>query len=269
MPCVLPCYLRPGGGVAPAPRHPRHSLCLSLSLSLPSQPCQCPNTPPLRACARFLNATFGVAPRVAWQVDPFGHSATQAALLSAAAGFEALLFGRADYQVGRRAAACVRACMARRAARYADSVVLWRREVCTQLQTSRCGAVRTAHGVECMQLPLAHAAWPAHARTRACSPLAPPTWPPIPGHGPARVAPPAGAAVAAVALMGRGRAGAARGCAHAVRVCTGTCLHAAACRRPHHKPRARRTHNVTCRLLCPAGVAAQLPQRQLRTAAWL
>jgi len=48
---------------------------------------------------RFLNATFGINPKVAWQIDPFGHSATQAALLSAAAGFEALFFGRADYQV--------------------------------------------------------------------------------------------------------------------------------------------------------------------------
>jgi hypothetical protein len=49
---------------------------------------------------RFLNSTFGFVPTVAWQIDPFGHSATQAALLSAAAGYEALFFGRADYQVG-------------------------------------------------------------------------------------------------------------------------------------------------------------------------
>jgi hypothetical protein len=48
---------------------------------------------------RFLNKTFGVTPRVAWQIDPFGHSSTQAALMSAAAGYEALFFGRADYQV--------------------------------------------------------------------------------------------------------------------------------------------------------------------------
>ncbi|KAF6264318.1 hypothetical protein COO60DRAFT_1634484 [Scenedesmus sp. NREL 46B-D3] len=47
---------------------------------------------------RFLNSTFGFVPKVAWQIDPFGHSATQAALLSAAAGYEALFFGRADYQ---------------------------------------------------------------------------------------------------------------------------------------------------------------------------
>jgi hypothetical protein len=54
---------------------------------------------PLHRVCRFLNSTFGFAPKVAWQIDPFGHSATQAALLSAAAGYEALFFGRADYQV--------------------------------------------------------------------------------------------------------------------------------------------------------------------------
>jgi len=32
------------------------------------------------------------------QIDPFGHSATQAALLSAEVGFDALYFGRIDYQ---------------------------------------------------------------------------------------------------------------------------------------------------------------------------
>ena len=37
-------------------------------------------------------------PTVGWQLDPFGHSATQAALLSAEAGFDALFFGRIDYQ---------------------------------------------------------------------------------------------------------------------------------------------------------------------------
>eukprot|EP00878_Enallax_costatus_P021386 GHUV01022636.1.p1 GENE.GHUV01022636.1~~GHUV01022636.1.p1 ORF type:complete len:359 (+),score=25.23 GHUV01022636.1:102-1079(+) len=47
---------------------------------------------------RFLNRTFGITPKTAWQIDPFGHSATQASLLLAAAGFEALFFGRADYQ---------------------------------------------------------------------------------------------------------------------------------------------------------------------------
>ena len=36
-------------------------------------------------------------PRVAWQIDEFGHSATQASL-SAQAGYDSLFFGRADYQ---------------------------------------------------------------------------------------------------------------------------------------------------------------------------
>jgi hypothetical protein len=56
----------------------------------------------LLCVCRFLNSTFGFIPKVAWQIDPFGHSATQAALLSAAAGYEALFFGRADYQVGAK-----------------------------------------------------------------------------------------------------------------------------------------------------------------------
>jgi alpha-mannosidase len=48
----------------------------------------------------FLAATFGPAalPTVGWQIDPFGHSATQAGLLTGALGFDALFFGRADYQ---------------------------------------------------------------------------------------------------------------------------------------------------------------------------
>ncbi|KAL4437798.1 hypothetical protein ABPG77_005710 [Micractinium sp. CCAP 211/92] len=47
---------------------------------------------------RFLQQTFGAIPRVGWQIDPFGHSSTQAGLLSAQVGFDALFFGRADYQ---------------------------------------------------------------------------------------------------------------------------------------------------------------------------
>eukprot|EP00667_Euglena_gracilis_P001573 EG_transcript_1573 len=47
---------------------------------------------------RFLEEQFGIAPTVGWQLDPFGHSATQAALLSAEMGFSALFFGRIDYQ---------------------------------------------------------------------------------------------------------------------------------------------------------------------------
>jgi alpha-mannosidase len=37
--------------------------------------------------------------QVGWQLDPFGHSATQAALLGAEIGMDALFFGRIDYQV--------------------------------------------------------------------------------------------------------------------------------------------------------------------------
>jgi alpha-mannosidase len=47
---------------------------------------------------QFLLRNFGVAPRVTWQIDPFGHSNTQAWLLGAEAGFEGLFFGRMDYQ---------------------------------------------------------------------------------------------------------------------------------------------------------------------------
>ena len=56
---------------------------------------------------QFIRDQFGpqYIPHVGWQIDPFGHSATQAALLSAAAGFDALFFGRIDYQdrIERRA----------------------------------------------------------------------------------------------------------------------------------------------------------------------
>ena len=44
----------------------------------------------------FLKDEFDFTPRVGWQIDPFGHSATQAALLSAEVGFDALFFGRID-----------------------------------------------------------------------------------------------------------------------------------------------------------------------------
>ena len=48
----------------------------------------------------FITDEFGpaAAPTVGWQIDPFGHSATQAALLSAEVGFDALFFGRLDYE---------------------------------------------------------------------------------------------------------------------------------------------------------------------------
>lgn len=46
----------------------------------------------------FLKQELGVTPTVGWQLDPFGHSATQASLLTAGVGFDALFFGRIDYQ---------------------------------------------------------------------------------------------------------------------------------------------------------------------------
>ena len=46
----------------------------------------------------WLKRTLNATPTVAWQVDPFGHSATQASLLTAGAGFDAVFFGRSDYQ---------------------------------------------------------------------------------------------------------------------------------------------------------------------------
>ena len=48
---------------------------------------------------RFLNDTFGECgtPRVAWQIDPFGHSKEQANLFAEMA-FDGLFFGRLDYR---------------------------------------------------------------------------------------------------------------------------------------------------------------------------
>ncbi|CAN6709132.1 unnamed protein product [Malus baccata var. baccata] len=47
---------------------------------------------------RFIQKEFDVTPRIGWQIDPFGHSAVQAYLLGAEAGFDSLFFGRIDYQ---------------------------------------------------------------------------------------------------------------------------------------------------------------------------
>ena len=49
---------------------------------------------------RFIAEEFNTSaiPTIGWQIDPFGHSATQAALLSAEVGFNGLFFGRIDYQ---------------------------------------------------------------------------------------------------------------------------------------------------------------------------
>merc|ERR550534_2020659 len=48
---------------------------------------------------QILNETFGECgrPRVAWQIDPFGHSREQAAIF-AQMGFDGLFFGRLDHQ---------------------------------------------------------------------------------------------------------------------------------------------------------------------------
>ncbi|XP_006874364.1 PREDICTED: lysosomal alpha-mannosidase [Chrysochloris asiatica] len=48
---------------------------------------------------RFLEDTFGIdgRPRVAWHIDPFGHSREQASLF-AQMGFDGFFFGRLDYQ---------------------------------------------------------------------------------------------------------------------------------------------------------------------------
>jgi len=47
---------------------------------------------------QFLKQEFDYVPSVGWQLDPFGHSSTQASLLTSEAGFNALYFGRIDYQ---------------------------------------------------------------------------------------------------------------------------------------------------------------------------
>lgn len=47
---------------------------------------------------RFLKTELDVAPFVQWQIDPFGHSATNAVLFGESNGFKALYFGRADFR---------------------------------------------------------------------------------------------------------------------------------------------------------------------------
>eukprot|EP00934_Nitzschia_sp_Nitz4_P002969 Nitzschia sp. Nitz4//scaffold272_size25479//12374//15946//NITZ4_008309-RA/size25479-snap-gene-0.1-mRNA-1//-1//CDS//3329545225//2959//frame0 len=47
---------------------------------------------------QFLSRELGVIPKVGWQLDPFGHSSTQAALMTSKLGFNSLFFGRIDYQ---------------------------------------------------------------------------------------------------------------------------------------------------------------------------
>lgn len=49
---------------------------------------------------RFIREQLGdaAAPRAQWQIDPFGQSATQGALMTAVAGYESVWFARIDYQ---------------------------------------------------------------------------------------------------------------------------------------------------------------------------
>ena len=47
---------------------------------------------------RYISQQFGVQPTVTWQIDPFGHSATQAALFGPLSGMDAVFFARIDYQ---------------------------------------------------------------------------------------------------------------------------------------------------------------------------
>ena len=48
----------------------------------------------------FFQGTFGKCgrPKIAWQIDPFGHGREQANLF-ARMGYDGLFFGRLDYQV--------------------------------------------------------------------------------------------------------------------------------------------------------------------------
>ena len=45
---------------------------------------------------QFLLNEFNIVPKTGWQIDPFGHSATQASLLTSEVGFAGLFFARID-----------------------------------------------------------------------------------------------------------------------------------------------------------------------------
>jgi alpha-mannosidase len=47
---------------------------------------------------RYITQQFGVQPTVGWQIDPFGHSATQATLFGPLSGMDGVFFERIDYQ---------------------------------------------------------------------------------------------------------------------------------------------------------------------------
>ena len=59
----------------------------------------CPHSPRAVMHCSFIKEQFGKVPTIGWQLDPFGHSATHAALMCGSLGFDGLFFGRADYQV--------------------------------------------------------------------------------------------------------------------------------------------------------------------------
>ena len=44
----------------------------------------------------FILNEFGIKPRIGWQIDPFGHSNTNARMF-AEMGFDAFFFARIDY----------------------------------------------------------------------------------------------------------------------------------------------------------------------------
>ena len=46
---------------------------------------------------RWLKDTFDFVPDIAWHIDPFGHQAATASMFSQM-GFQAIFFGRIDYQ---------------------------------------------------------------------------------------------------------------------------------------------------------------------------
>eukprot|EP00547_Thalassionema_nitzschioides_P006974 CAMPEP_0194203020 /NCGR_PEP_ID=MMETSP0156-20130528/2917_1 /TAXON_ID=33649 /ORGANISM="Thalassionema nitzschioides, Strain L26-B" /LENGTH=1049 /DNA_ID=CAMNT_0038928679 /DNA_START=43 /DNA_END=3192 /DNA_ORIENTATION=- len=46
----------------------------------------------------FLQREFDFVPTIGWQLDPFGHSSSQASYMTSLMGFDALFFGRIDYQ---------------------------------------------------------------------------------------------------------------------------------------------------------------------------
>ena len=53
---------------------------------------------PLETRPALISAGDDAIPRGTWQIDPFGHSNTEAWLLGSEAGFESLYWGRTDYQ---------------------------------------------------------------------------------------------------------------------------------------------------------------------------